>query len=56
MKKSINYEEFKINERYHVNQDVKHLERDINYSEFLIDDRVEKRESKISELLKNNYE
>lgn len=33
-----------------------YIERDINYSEFLIDDRVEKRESKISELFFNNSE
>jgi hypothetical protein len=56
MKKLIKYENFKINEKYHVSQDVKHL-TNIIYSKIyqLIPNLILKKEITISNLLKDNY-
>jgi len=56
MKKLINYENFKINEKYHVNQDVKHL-TNLIYNKIyqLVPNLILKKEITIENLLQDNY-
>lgn len=56
MKKIIKYDKFKINERYHVNQDVKHLTNIIYNKVYqLINNLILKKEITIENLLQDNY-
>lgn len=56
MKKLIKYENFKINEKYHVNQDVKHL-TNLIYNKIyqLVPNLILKKEITIENLLQDNY-